>query len=179
MILRSSRTRCSQVEMFRVPASRFYRLSSLLPTSLGCPCFRRRISLSRSAVEGARESPLDNRTLPGYFSAEVLSRRPDHPALICRQERPRAHGGPLSRNMGAEGHLAWDFNEFDSHIRALARGLVGLGVNKGARVGVVMGNARYVFSYCIVSMDPMFTFLQARMRCCNGHVQASEQSSSQ
>jgi hypothetical protein len=157
--------------MFRVPASRF---SSLLPTSLRYPCFRRQIALS--AVEGAREPLLDNRTLPGYFSAEVLSQRPNHLALICRQERPRAHGGPLSRNMGAEGHLAWDFNEFDSHIRALARGLVGLSVNKGDRVGVIMGNTRYVFSYCIVAMGPMLTFLQARMRCCNGHVQASEQS---
>ncbi|KAH9992273.1 acetyl-CoA synthetase-like protein [Russula vinacea] len=90
--------------------------------------------------EGARDSPLDNRTLPEYFAAEVLSRGPDHPALICRQERSRAHGGPLSRNMRVEGHLAWDFSEFDSHIRALARGLVGLGVKKGDRVGVIMGN---------------------------------------
>jgi long-subunit acyl-CoA synthetase (AMP-forming) len=47
--------------------------------------------------------------------------------------------------MGVERHLAWDFNEFDSHISALARGLVGLGVNKGDRVGVIMGNTRYVF----------------------------------
>jgi long-subunit acyl-CoA synthetase (AMP-forming) len=51
----------------------------------------------------------------------------------------------LSKNMGVERHLAWDFDEFDTHIRALARGLVGLGVNKGDRVGVIMGNTRYVF----------------------------------
>ena len=123
-------------------ASRSYKHSRTVLTSLGS-CIRRRISLS--AVEGARDPSLDNRTLPEYFSAEVLSRRPDHPALICRQERPRAHGGPLSKNMGVESHLAWNFNEFDSHIKALARGLVGLGVNKGDRVGVVMGNTRYVF----------------------------------
>lgn len=119
-------------------ASRSYKLPRLVSTSLRSPCFRRRITLS--AVEGAREPSLDNRTLPEYFSAEVLSRRSDHPALICRQEHPRAHGGPLSKNMGVERHLAWDFNEFDSHIKALARGLVGLGVNKGDRVGVIMGN---------------------------------------
>ena len=124
-------------------ASRSYKLPLLVPTSLRSPCIRRRITLS--AVEGAREPPPDDSTLPEYFSAEVLSRRPDHPALICRQERPRAHGGPLSKNMGVEKHLAWDFNEFDSHIRALARGLVGLGVNKGDRVGVIMGNTGYVF----------------------------------
>lgn len=104
----------------------------------------RRITLS--AVEGARDPPLDNRTLPEYFSAEILSRTFDHPALICRQEHPRAHGGPLSRNMGVDRHLAWDFSEFDRHIKALTRGLVGLGVKKGDRVGVVMGNTRYVCS---------------------------------
>ena len=114
----------------------------LVLASLKFPCFPRRITLS--AVEGAREPSLDNRTLPEYFSAEVLSRRPDHPALICRQEHHRAHGGPLSKNMGVEKHLAWDFNEFDIHIRALARGLAGLGVNGGDRVGVIMGNTRYV-----------------------------------
>jgi hypothetical protein len=153
-------------------ASRSHKLSRLVLTSLSSPFFRRQITLS--AVEGAREPSLDNRTLPEYFSAEVLSRRPDHPALICRQERPRAHGGPLSKNMGVERHLAWDFNEFDSHIRALARGLVGLGVNKGDRVGVIMGNTRYVF-LLYSCYRYMLTFLQVRMRCCNGHVQASEQ----
>ncbi|KAH9983134.1 acetyl-CoA synthetase-like protein [Russula compacta] len=114
-----------------------HKLSRPVLNTLGSPC-RCRITLS--AVQGAREPPLDNRTLHEYFTAEVLSRRPDRPALICTQERPRAHGGPLPRNMGVERHLAWDFNEFESHFRALARGLVGLGVKKGDRVGVVMGN---------------------------------------
>ncbi|KAI9508077.1 acetyl-CoA synthetase-like protein [Russula earlei] len=103
--------------MFLVTRSR--NLSRLtLPVS---PCFRRI-------------------TLSSYFHAEVLSRRPERPALICPQERPRAHGGPLPRNMGVDGHLAWDFGEFHRHIGALARGLVSLGVKKGDRVGVVMGN---------------------------------------
>ncbi|KAI0284616.1 acyl-CoA synthetase [Russula aff. rugulosa BPL654] len=104
-------------------ANRSYKLSRPVLTFLRSPCFRRRIALS--AVEGVREPSLNNSTLPEYFSAQVLSRRPDHPALICRQERPRTHGGPLSKNMGVERHLAWDFDEFDGHIRALARGLVG------------------------------------------------------
>jgi hypothetical protein len=108
-----------------------------LSRHFGVQYFARRITLS--AVEGARHPPLDNRTLPEYFSSEILSRRPERPALICLQERPRAHGVPLSR---IEGHLSWDFNEFDNHINALARGLVGLGVKKGDRVGVIMGNTR-------------------------------------
>ncbi|KAH8993632.1 acetyl-CoA synthetase-like protein [Lactarius hatsudake] len=109
-----------------------------LSRHLGVQYFARRITLS--AVEGARHPPLDNRTLPEYFSSEILSRRPERPALICLQERPRAHGGPLPSSKGGEGHLAWDFNEFDNHINALARGLIGLGVKKGDRVGVIMGN---------------------------------------
>lgn len=156
-------------------ASGSYKFSRPVLTSFRSSCFRRRITLS--VVEGAREPSLDIRTLPEYFSTEVLSRRPDCPALICRQERPRAHGGPLSRNMGVERHLTLDFDEFDSHIRALARGLVGLGVNKGDRVGVIMGNTRYVFLTVIVATgtSSFLTFHQVRMRCCNGHVQASEQ----
>ena len=111
---------------------------------LGVQFFARRITLS--AVEGARQPPLDNRTLPEYFSSEILSRRAERPALICSQERPRAHGGPLPSGKGVEGHLAWDFNEFGNHINALARGLVGLGVKKGDRVGVIMGNTRWARS---------------------------------
>src|SRR5947208_13599304 len=83
-------------------------------TSIASPCIRR---ITLSAVKGASDPPLDNSTLPEYFTNKVLSQRPDRPALICRQERPRAHGGPLSRNMGVGRHLAWDFSEFDFHIK--------------------------------------------------------------
>ncbi|KAI5834010.1 acetyl-CoA synthetase-like protein [Schizophyllum commune Tattone D] len=42
--------------------------------------------------------------------------------------------------MGLSTHLAWDFEEFDRHIKALARGLLELGVKPGERVAVIMGN---------------------------------------
>ncbi|KZT70470.1 acetyl-CoA synthetase-like protein [Daedalea quercina L-15889] len=42
--------------------------------------------------------------------------------------------------MLVESNLAWDFDEFNVHIQALARGLLDMGVQKGDRVGVVMGN---------------------------------------
>lgn len=51
-------------------------------------------------------------------------------------------GGPPSRLIGDARYLRWDFAEFDRHIQALARGLLGLGVKKGDRVGVIMGNNR-------------------------------------
>ncbi|KAG6899203.1 hypothetical protein C0993_012331 [Termitomyces sp. T159_Od127] len=42
--------------------------------------------------------------------------------------------------MDVTTHLAWDFAEFGRHIDCLTFGLLGLGVRKGDRVGVVMGN---------------------------------------
>jgi hypothetical protein len=100
--------------------------------------------LTSSSVEGPTKRPLDLRTLTGFFREEILEKHAHFPALICRQERPRVHGGPPSPNLGVTSHLAWDFNEFDRHIRALARGLVALDVRKGDRVAVLMGNNRCV-----------------------------------
>ncbi|KAK2461010.1 hypothetical protein APHAL10511_006951 [Amanita phalloides] len=103
-------------------------------TALGC----RRLTLS--AVQGPINPPLDLRTLPEYFHSAILESNAERPALICRAEKPRGHGGPPSRNMGVGRHLAWDFDELDRHIASLARGLVRMGVKKGDRVGVIMGN---------------------------------------
>ncbi|KAF8627090.1 hypothetical protein AX15_004549 [Amanita polypyramis BW_CC] len=97
-------------------------------------------SLTLSAVQGPTEPPLDTRTLPDYFYSAILNHYAERPALICRSEKPRGHGGPQLRNMGVTRHLAWDFEEFERHISALARGLIGMGVKKGDRVGVIMGN---------------------------------------
>ncbi|TFY79539.1 hypothetical protein EWM64_g4473 [Hericium alpestre] len=96
--------------------------------------------LTLSAVEGAKYPPLEDRTFPAYFAQVILAKHSERPALLSPREPPRAHGGPGSRNLGVEGHLAWDFDEFDRHIQALARGLVDLGVKKGDRVAVLMGN---------------------------------------
>ncbi|EKM75615.1 hypothetical protein AGABI1DRAFT_123040 [Agaricus bisporus var. burnettii JB137-S8] len=96
--------------------------------------------LTQSAVAGPTEPPLSAKTLPQYFAEDVLARYPSRPALICRQEAPRSHAGPPSRNFKDVSHLAWDYEEFDRHIQALARGLLEMGVKKGDRVGVIMGN---------------------------------------
>ncbi|KAG6916418.1 hypothetical protein DXG01_006822 [Tephrocybe rancida] len=102
--------------------------------------YRARRWLTKSYVEGPLHPPLETRTLGDYFTSVVLHDFASRPALICRSELPRAHHGPRSRNMDVTTHLAWDYAEFDRHINALARGLLGMGVRKGDRVGVVMGN---------------------------------------
>lgn len=95
-----------------------------------------------SFVEGPSYPPLTTHTLPEFFVNEVLRKHSTRPALICPSEAPGSHGGPLSRNFGIGKHLAWDFAELDRHVQALTRGLINIGVQKGDRVGVIMGNAR-------------------------------------
>ncbi|KAL4259867.1 hypothetical protein AB1N83_010678 [Pleurotus pulmonarius] len=100
----------------------------------------KRTLLSHSYVEGPLHPPLSTATLPQFFETEVLPRYAERPALICRTESPRVHGGSVSWAQDGAPHLAWDFQEFDRHINALARGLLSMGVRKGDRVGVLMGN---------------------------------------
>ncbi|KAJ7057840.1 hypothetical protein C8F01DRAFT_1371920 [Mycena amicta] len=115
-------------------------LCSQPPMLSRLPFTLRRHLLTHSSVQGALEPPLVASTLPNYFASEILAKHSARPALICRNESPRAHGGPPSQNLGRSDRLAWSFDEFDRHINALARGLLGLGVTKGDRVGVLMGN---------------------------------------
>lgn len=84
----------------------------------------------------------------------------------------------MSRNLGVERHLAWDFEEFGRHVDAVARGLIGMGVGKGDRVGVIMGNTRFdefnVMSLRNMSVDPLS--IVAPMQRCSGPVRALEPS---
>ncbi|KAJ3822650.1 acetyl-CoA synthetase-like protein [Lentinula raphanica] len=95
---------------------------------------------SLSIVQWPSHPALEHRTLPAYFVEQILHKHSTRPALICPSEKPRAHGGPASRNLGTTSHLAWDFDEFERHIDAVSRGLVSMGVQKGDRIGVIMGN---------------------------------------
>jgi non-ribosomal peptide synthetase component E (peptide arylation enzyme) len=115
------------------------------PNPLVCHSFSRlgtRRCLSSSVVKGPLHPPLNHKTLSKYFREDILEKYSGRPALICRQELPRAHGGPPSQNLNRTRHLAWDFEEFNRHINAMARGLLQMGVSKGDRVAVVMGNNR-------------------------------------
>lgn len=95
-----------------------------------------------SSVEGPLDPPLSTLTLSEYFRSEILAKHHSRPALICPRESPHAHGGPLFPTLNNAKYLAWDFSEFDRHIESLSRGLIALGVQKGDRVGVIMGNTR-------------------------------------
>lgn len=99
--------------------------------------------LTKSFVQGPSTPPLSLQTLPQFLNNQILPNHGDRPALISLHELPRAHGGPLHST--PRHYLEWNYDVFDRHIQALARGLIGLGVKKGERVGVVMGNSRSVF----------------------------------
>ncbi|KZV72076.1 acetyl-CoA synthetase-like protein [Peniophora sp. CONT] len=92
-----------------------------------------------SVTQGPVTPPLDTRTLPDFWDANVATRG-HRPALICPSEPAHPHGGPLLPDSAGTKHLSWSYGAFNEHIRALAAGLVALGVKKGDRVGVVMGN---------------------------------------
>lgn len=84
-----------------------------------------------SYVKGVDTPPLSSETLPSFYERELLAKFATRPALISRHEPTRG-----------SGYLRWSFEELWKQANDLARGLLGLGVTKGSRVGVVMGNNR-------------------------------------
>lgn len=94
--------------------------------------FAARAASQLSYVKGADTPPLSNETLPSFYEKVLLAEFATRPALVSRHEPS-----------GDSGCLRWSFEELWKQANDLARGLLGLGVTKGTRVGVVMGNSRY------------------------------------
>jgi len=94
--------------------------------------FAVRTATQLSHAKGANTPPLSNDTLPSFFEKELLAKFATRPALVSRHEPA-----------GGSGCLRWSYEELWKQVNDLARGLLGLGVTKGSRVGVVMGNNRY------------------------------------
>ena len=149
----------------RVPLFRgFTRVTSITDVSSTWRCSRhlfpttsnlsqpRRTLLTLSEVSGPLHPPLLLHTLPEYFATEILPQYADHPALICKQEKANAYTGITSTT---SGDLRWTFEEMDKHIEALSKGMIAMGVQKGDRVGVVLGNCRFVllpsfYTLCLI-----------------------------
>lgn len=114
--------------------------SASLQGSLARPSSR---SVS-SFIRGPTDVPLLEHTFPQFFERELLPQHSEKTALISIHEPAHVHGSTTQfRQTSSTAHLNWSFEELDRHVASLARGLVKLGVKRGDRVGVVMGNNRY------------------------------------
>ena len=99
---------------------------------IGSTRFAVRAVTRLSYAKGADTPPLSDETLPSFYEKELLARFATRPALVSRHEP-----------VGGSECLRWSYEELWKQANDLARGLLGLGVTKGSRVGVVMGNNRY------------------------------------
>lgn len=101
-----------------------------------------RRNLALSHTEGPTSPPLAQHTLPAYFDKVILPAYSDCSALISRHERASSVPGP--RQQSSSSSLRWTFEEFDVRIAAASRGLIKIGLAKGDRLAVIVGNSRYV-----------------------------------
>ena len=105
-------------------------------------------SLATSFVRGPiLDPPLLLETLPHFFRDRLLRGHSSKTSLISTHEGPRPHGGPLGASSANNRYLTWSYEQMDKHVAALARGMLDIGVKRGDRVGVIMGNCRYSFGY--------------------------------
>lgn len=102
-----------------------------------------------SSVVGPTSPPLDERTL-GQFWDDLVARYPDSPALVSSHEFSTVysldHPAHSVESMGPAGSISkedclrWDFKEMGRYVDAVARGLLKMGLKRGDRIGVYLGN---------------------------------------
>ncbi|KAL8417362.1 hypothetical protein RB596_007473 [Gaeumannomyces avenae] len=99
-----------------------------------------RLSISHGPQEVAssRQPPLLTQTIPEHF-ASVVSKHGDRPAVICRSPTAAASVLPQQPPPPAR-ETVLTYHELDRLSGSLARSLRGLGVRKGDRVAVSLGN---------------------------------------
>ncbi|RBR17085.1 uncharacterized protein FIESC28_06587 [Fusarium coffeatum] len=91
-------------------------------------CQLRRLSSSNLSIRwGPKEPPLYNGTIPEHF-ASVVSAHGDREAVIARSPTPHSHESTLT------------YYALDSLSNGLAHSLASLGVRKGHRVAISLGN---------------------------------------
>ena len=123
----------------------------------GLPCLRpqsrswTRSLLTRAHDRGPDEPPLIESTVPEHFSS-IVSQHGDRPAVISRHQRAQV-----------------SYRELDEQSNALARGCQGIGVRKGDRVAVSLGNnleyakatyALFKIGAVLVPLNPSFNAQQ-------------------
>lgn len=94
--------------------------------------FRRGLSF----VQGSSEPPLVEATFSQFYENVLLQKYASRPALVS------VHEPQSFESSDSSPHLRWSYEEMWKHVNALSRGLIGLGVKKGDRVAVLMGNNR-------------------------------------
>lgn len=96
-----------------------------------------------STVSGPLSPPLITQPLGTFWDSQV-AKYGSSPALVCRHETRNQHSfdSPAGHLAGEnEGDcLRWNYEEMGEAVDALARGLLKMGVKKGDRVGVFLGN---------------------------------------
>ncbi|KAL2269098.1 hypothetical protein VTJ83DRAFT_3944 [Remersonia thermophila] len=128
---------------------------------------------SRSISQGPFEPLLLPNTIPEHF-ASVVSRYGDRPAVICRT--PTASKDAFPRDLFAgittgpsASEILLSYSQLDLASNALARSLQSLGVKKGDRVAVSLGNtaefaaltyASFKLGAILVPLNPGFNASQ-------------------
>ncbi|CAG8422501.1 unnamed protein product [Penicillium salamii] len=110
----------------------------------------RRGLLTESYARGPSGTPLIESTVGAHFS-KVVAEQGDRTAVISRHQNDRA-----------------TYASLDSRSNALARGLESVGVRKGARVGVMLGNS---MEYAVVPLNPSFN--AGQVIAALGHLESS------
>ncbi|KAI0011341.1 acetyl-CoA synthetase-like protein [Xylariaceae sp. FL0662B] len=118
-----------------------------------------------SYAEGPREPPLLPHTIPEHF-ASIVSPRGDHPAVISRSPTVIDIAPPPTSSIDTTPHTTTlTYEGLDSLSNTLARSLQSLGVKKGDRVAISLGNgceyaaliyALYKLGAVLVPLNPTF-----------------------
>ncbi|KAL0937269.1 AMP-binding enzyme [Colletotrichum truncatum] len=138
----------------------------------GVGCSRRRYS-SRSALSlsfGPEEPPLLPHTIPEHF-ASIVSAHGDRPAVIARAPTALSSATPLSTSTPLPSATTAELNYYDLDVlsNTLAHGLRELGVKKGDRLAVSLGNgaefaaltyAAFKLGAVLVPLNPGFNAKQ-------------------
>ncbi|KAI8961775.1 acetyl-CoA synthetase-like protein [Daldinia sp. FL1419] len=128
-------------------------ISRVLRSSMGSRFVQRRCIATSdlSYAEGPREPPLLTCTIPEHF-AQIVSQYGDRPAAVFRD--PKATTPDPYRDRAVPNSTTLTYETLDAQSNAMAHSLRSLGVKKGDRVAVSLGNVpeHVVLTYAIFKL---------------------------